>query len=55
MLHYKNERLLSFATFLSNVQHMFNQFEEEDKPLSESAKFRFLMEKSSEPSVGSRH
>ena len=44
-LHYKNERSLSFATFLSKVQHMFNLFEEEEEPLTESAKFRFLMEK----------
>jgi len=48
-LHYKNERLLSFATFLSKVQHMFNLFEEEDEPLTESAKFRFLMEKVQNP------
>ena len=27
-LHYKNKRSLSFATFLSKVQHMFNLFEE---------------------------
>ena len=48
-LHYKNELLLSFATFLSRVQHMFNLFEEEDKPLTESAKFQFLMEKVQNP------
>jgi len=50
-LHYKNERLLSFATFLSNVQHMFNLFEEEDEPLTESVKFRFLMEKVQNPQL----
>ena len=44
-LHYKNERSLLFAAFLSKVQHMFNLCEEEDEPLTESAKFRFLMDK----------
>ena len=44
-LHYKNEPSLLFATFLSKVQHMFNLFEEEDEPLTEGAKFRFLMYK----------
>ena len=38
-LHYKNERSLSFATFLSKLQHIFNLFEEEDEPLTEPAKF----------------
>jgi hypothetical protein len=50
-LHYKNERLLSFATFLSKVQHMFNLFEEEEEPLTELAKFRFLMEKVQNPQL----
>jgi len=50
-LHYKNERSLSFATFLSKVQHMFNLFEEEEEPLTESAKFRFLMEKVQNPQL----
>ena len=44
-LHYKNERSLSFATFLSKVQHMFKLFEEEGEPLTEGTKFRFLMDK----------
>ena len=44
-LHYKNKRSLSFATFLSKAQHMFNLFEEEGEPLTEGAKFRFLMDK----------
>jgi len=50
-LHYKNKRLLSFATFLSKVQHMFNLFEEEDETFTESAKFRFLMEKVQNPQL----
>jgi hypothetical protein len=54
-LHYKNERLLSFGTFLSKIQHIFNLFEEEDEPLTELAKFRFLDGKRSEPSVGEQH
>ena len=50
-LHYKNERLLFFATFLSKVRHMFNLSEEEDKPFTESAKLRFLMEKVQNPQL----
>ena len=42
---------MSFATFLSKVQHMFNLFEKEDEPLTESAKFRFLMEKVQNPQL----
>ena len=36
-LHYKNEQLLSFATFLYKVQHMFSLFEEEWGPLTEDS------------------
>jgi len=32
---------------------MFNLFEEEDEPLTESAKFRFLMEKVQNPQLES--
>ena len=52
-LHYKKERSLSFATFLSKVQHTFNLFEEEDQPFTELAKFRFLMEKVKNPQLES--
>ena len=44
-LHYKNERSLSFSTFLAKVQHMFNLFEEEGEPMTEAAKLRFLLDK----------
>lgn len=52
-LHYKNERSLSFATFLSKVQHMFNLFEEEGEPMTEPAKFRFLLDKVHHPQLTS--
>ena len=45
MLHYKNELSISFATFLSKVQHMLYLFEDEDETLTEGAKFSFLMDK----------
>jgi len=54
-LHYKNERLLSFAMFLFKVQHIFNLFEEEDEPLTEVGEVQIPNGESSEPSVGGRH
>ena len=44
-LHYKNERSLSFETFLTKCQKMFNIFEEENEPMEEDAKVRFLFNK----------
>ena len=45
MLHYNNERSLSFTTFLAKMQHMFNLFEEESEPTKEAANLRFLLDK----------
>ena len=38
-LHYKNDRSLSFTTFLSKTQHMFNLFEKKSDPMTEAANF----------------
>ena len=50
-LHYNNARSLSFTTFLANMQHMFNLFEEEDEPMTEAAKLRFLLGKVNHPRI----
>ena len=52
-LHYKNERSLPFTTFLENMQHMFNLFEEENEPMTEAAKLRFLLDKVNHPHIES--
>ena len=44
-LHYKSERMMAFATFLTQVQHMFNLYAEHGEPYGEPAKIRFLFEK----------
>ena len=41
-LHYKNERSMAFETFLTQCQRMFNIFQQEDEPMHEDAKIRFL-------------
>jgi hypothetical protein len=43
-LHYKDERAVSFQTFLAKTKHMFNIFAEVGKPKTESAKIRFLLD-----------
>ena len=52
-IYYKHERSLSFTTFLANMQHMFNLFKEEDKPMTEAAKLRFLLDKVNHPQLES--
>ena len=41
-LHYKNERSLSFESFLTKSQKMFNIFEKHGEGMEEDAKIRFL-------------
>ena len=53
MLHYKNERSLSFTTFLAKMQYMFNLFEEENEPMTEAAKLPFLFDKVDHPQLES--
>jgi hypothetical protein len=43
-LHYKNERSMAFETFLTQTQRMFNIFDQENEPMSEEAKIRFLFQ-----------
>ena len=43
-LHYKNERSMAFETFLTQCQRMFNIFKQENEPMSEDAKIRFLFQ-----------
>ena len=50
-LHYKNERSLSFETFLTKCQKMFNIFEEENEKMEEDAKIRFLFNKIQHPGL----
>ena len=52
-LHYKNERSLSFTKFLAKMQHMFNLFEEENEPMTEAAKLRFILDKVNHPQLES--
>lgn len=41
-LHYKNERSMPFETFLTQCQRMYNIFEQENEPMAEDAKIRFM-------------
>ena len=50
-LHYKNERAMSFSTFLDKMQKMFNIFEEENEPISEQVKVRILLRKVEHPQL----
>ena len=44
-LHYKNEKSLSFETFLTRCQKMFNIYEKQGEPMLEDAKVRFLYQR----------
>lgn len=44
-LHYKDERAMSFANFLSKLQTMFNIFEEVGEPKTDAAQLRYLLDK----------
>ena len=44
-IHYRGERALSFETFLTQCQKMFNIFEKEGEEMSDEAKVRFLFRK----------
>ena len=50
-LHYKNEKALSFSTFLDKIQTMFNIFETEGEPVQEQAKVRMLLKKVEHPQL----
>ena len=44
-LHYRNERAMAFEVFLSKVQKMFNIYKDQEEPMTEEAKVRFLLKK----------
>ena len=44
-LFYKNERSMTFEVFCHKVKKMFNIFEEQNEPMTEEAKDKFLLKK----------
>lgn len=50
-LHYKSERAMTFETFLTTCQKMYNIYEKEDEEMSEDAKIRFLFKRVQHPSL----
>jgi hypothetical protein len=51
LLHYKNEREMSFEKFLNNTQAMFTGFEDNNKVLTDAQKIRLLFQKVQSPSL----
>ena len=45
-LHYRNERALTFASYLSKMKHMFTLFKENEQTYSDEIKLRFLFDSS---------
>ena len=50
-LHYKDEKSMSFSSFLDKIQKMFNLFEEEGEAVTEQAKVRMLLKKVLHPAL----
>jgi hypothetical protein len=50
LLHYKNERAMSFEKFPTNMQAMFTVFEDNDELLTDAQKIRLLFQKVQSPS-----
>jgi hypothetical protein len=50
-LHYKNERAMSFETFLTNMQAMFTGFVDNGELLTVAQKIRLLFQKVHSPSL----
>ena len=48
-LHYRNERALPFAYYLSKMQHMFTLFKKNEETYSDAMKPRFLYDSSKNP------
>ena len=44
-LFYKNERSLTFELFCNKAQRMFNIFKQQNEPMTEEAKVRFILKK----------
>ena len=52
-LHYRNERALPFASYLSKMQHMFTLFKENEETYSDAMKLRFLFDSAKHPQLTS--
>ena len=52
-LHYRNERALTFESYLSKMQHMFTLFKENEETYSDAMKLRFLLDSSKHPQLTS--
>lgn len=52
-LHYKNERSLSFESFLTKCENMFNIYEKHGETMKEDAKIRFLFKNVQHPELKS--
>ena len=50
-LHYKSKRAMSISSFLDKLQKMFNIFDEEGEPISETAKVCLLLKKVEHPQL----
>lgn len=50
-LHYKSERAMSFKTFLTTCQKMYNIYEKENEEMSKDAKICFLFKRVQHPSL----
>ena len=50
-LHYKNERVLPFATFISKAQRMLNIYYKNDEPKTMGAQVRWLLDQVQESSL----
>ena len=51
LLHYKNERAMSFKKFLTNMQAMFTGFKDNSKILTDTQKIWLLFQKVQSPSL----
>jgi hypothetical protein len=50
-LHYKNEKAMTFEKFLDRAQEMFNIYEENDQPMYNDEKIRWLIQKIQNPQL----
>ena len=50
-LHYKNERAMPFATFISKAQKMLNIYYKNEEPKTMGAQVRWLLDQIQEPSL----
>ena len=50
-LHYKNERSMTFKSFLTKCQKMYNIYDKEKEPMSDDAKLRFSFRKVLHPGL----